>query len=114
MSTLTGSPLRTARSIARQLPTPNLQFPRNSQLPTSNAQGTLNCQLPRTTADGEPSKVGSWKLAVGSWHLGSSLEPPRDRDLLIRVEIEGVAAVHLQVAEEAVAGAAEGEVGHRR
>src|SRR4029079_5320534 len=41
-------------------------------------------------------------------------QPARDRDLLVGVELEGVAAVDLEVAEEAVARAAEGEVGHRR
>src|SRR5688572_4136340 len=41
-------------------------------------------------------------------------EPAADRDLLVRIELERVAAVHLEVAEEAVARAPEREVGHRR
>src|SRR4029079_9995234 len=51
-------------------------------------------------------------------------QPARDRDLLVGVELDGVAAVDLEVGEDAVAraaqradessaGAAEGEVGHR-
>src|SRR5262249_8207535 len=42
------------------------------------------------------------------------LEPSRDGDFLVRVELEGVAAVRLQIAEEAVLRAAEGKIRHRR
>src|SRR6476659_8725746 len=41
-------------------------------------------------------------------------KPPRNRHLLVGVELERVAPVHLQVAEKAVARAAEWEVGHGR
>ena len=44
----------------------------------------------------------------------SHLEPARDCDFAVGVELERIAAVHFQIAEEAVAGPAERKVRHRR
>src|SRR5262245_37977349 len=45
---------------------------------------------------------------------GPGSEPPGDRHLLVRVELDPVAPVRLQVAEETVLRAAEREIRHRR
>src|SRR6185295_2918481 len=59
---------------------------------------------------GVPWELEGWKLEVDA----RVSKPSRNRNFLVGVEIERVAAVDLEVAEEAVARAAEGEVGHRR
>src|SRR6266550_1851388 len=72
--------------------------------------------------------IGAEGSERGAWHwirpprtflgieapLEESSKPPRDNHLLIRVELVRVSSMDLQVAEEAVLGAAEGEVGHGR
>src|SRR5260370_9088586 len=44
----------------------------------------------------------------------SVLEPPGNRYLLVRIKLDAVAAVRLEISEEAVLGAAKREIGHRR
>src|SRR5438477_409449 len=53
------------------------------------------------------------RLRAGMAAGATCSEPSRDRDFLVRVELDAVAAVDLQIAEEAVLCAAEREVGHR-
>src|SRR5439155_12393860 len=49
-----------------------------------------------------------------SRHLAASLPPAGDDHLLVGVELDRIAAVRLEVAEEALLGAAEREERHRR
>src|SRR5687767_1326027 len=91
---------RSLPSLARlRASTPNVQRP----TPKEPRPGANSLETP-------PTANPTW-LGVGSWWLGVPSEPPCDRHLLVGVEIERVAAVDLEVAEEAVAGATKGEVG---
>src|SRR5262249_10235356 len=68
----------------------------------------------RRPAPAPPPPTGPRPAAAPRPRLPPVSEPPRNRDLLIGVELDAVAAVRLQVAEEAALGAAEREERHRR